>query len=134
MTAFTNLMRPRHFLVLGGSVLVILGSAGGAGLLGSISGASVFNPPYWINWLHLTFGMAVLATAFAGSRTLQNAMTLVAAIVGSVLGLSGLLLGSYAANRYSMLDLADPSDHLAHLAVGLLAVWAWSNRRVRYQL
>jgi hypothetical protein len=133
MTALTNLARPRHFLVLGGTVLVIVGSAGALGWLGSISGASVFNPPYWINWVHLTFGMLVLGIAFVGGYTIQNAMTLVAAVFGSVLGLLGLLLGSYAANRYRMPELADPSEHLGHLAVGLLALWAWSNRKVRDQ-
>jgi hypothetical protein len=134
MNALARLVRPRQFLLLGGTVLVVIGLAGAAGLLGSISRASVFNPPYWINWVHLTFGVVVLAIAFAGRRTLQNAITLTAGIMGSTLGLSGLLLGPYAANRYNMPELADPSDHLAHLTVGVLALWAWSNRKVGHQL
>ena len=85
----------------------------------------MFNPPYWINWVHLTFGVLLLAVAFGGGRTLQNALTLSAAILGSTLGISGLLLGPYAANRYNMPELADPSEHLGHLTVGLLALWAW---------
>jgi hypothetical protein len=125
----TTLLRPRQFLFLAGTVLVVLGSGGTTGFLSSISSASLFNPPYWIHWVHLTFGMIVLAIAFAGGRTLQNAMTLMAAIAGTVLGLSGLLLGSFAANRLGMPELADPSEHLAHLTVGLLALWAWSNRK-----
>src|SRR5262249_27229930 len=78
MVVLTDLMRPRQFLLLGGTLLVILGLAGVAGLLGSISQASLFNPPYWINWFHLTFGIVVFAIAFAGGRTLQSAMTLAA--------------------------------------------------------
>ena len=130
----TELVRPHQFLLLGGTVLVILGLAGVAGLLGSISQASLFNPPYWINWFHLTFGIVVLTIAFAGGRTLQIAMTLAAGGLGSTLGLSGLLFGSYAAKRYHMPELADPSDHLAHLTVGVLALWAWSNRKAGRQL
>jgi hypothetical protein len=103
-------------------------------LLSSISRASIFNPPYWINWAHLAFGIVVLAIAFVGGRTLHNAMTLAAALMGGTLGLSGLLLGSYAANRYSVPELADPSEHLAHLTVGVLALWAWSNREVESRL
>ena len=133
-TVLTVLVRPRHFLLLGGTVLVILGLAGVAGLLRSISQASLFNPPYWINWFHLTFGIVVLAIAFAGGRTLQNAVSLAAGGLGSMLGLSGLLFGSYAAKRYNMPELADPSDHLAHLTVGVLALWAWSNRKAGHQL
>jgi hypothetical protein len=134
MPLLTKLLRPRQFLLLAGTVLVILGSAGAAGLLARISDASVFNPPYWTNWVHLMFGIAVLAVAFAAGRTLQNAFTLAPAILGSILGLAGLLFGSYAANRYNMPELADPSEHLAHLTVGLLALWAWSNRNVGDQL
>jgi hypothetical protein len=118
----TKLVRPRQFLLFGGTVLVTVGLAGATGLLGAISRASVFDPPYGINWVHLTFGIVVLAVAVAGGRTLQNAFTLAAGIFGSTLGVSGLLLGSHAANGYNMPELADPSDHLAHLAVGVLAL------------
>jgi tetracycline repressor-like protein len=40
------------------------GLAGGLGLLGSLSGASLFNPPYWINWAHLSFGVFVYVLTF----------------------------------------------------------------------
>src|SRR5512145_246233 len=123
MTALTKLFHPRHFLVVAGTVLVTLGAAGAIGLLGSISRATLFNPPYWINWVHLTFGIVVLAAAVAGGRMLQNAFALTAGILGSTFGLAGLLLGSYAANRYNMPELADLSEHLAHLTVGVLALW-----------
>ena len=134
MSGLTKLLRPRQFLFLGGTLLVIIGLAGATGLLASLSPAAFFNPPHWINWAHLTFGILVLAVAFAGGRTLHNVFTLAAGILGSTLGVSGLLLGSYATNRYNMPELADPSDHLAHLTVGLLALWAWSNRKVGHML
>lgn len=132
MTAITNFVRPRYFLLLAGAVLVLMGLSGVVGLLALISRASVFNPPYWINWVHLTFGIVVVTIALAGGRVLQNVMTLAAAFIGITLGLSGLLFGPYAANVYSIPELADPSDHLAHLAVGLLALWAWWNRKVAH--
>ena len=130
MPTMVKRLHPRHFLFVAGTVLVTLGTAGATGLLSSISSASVFNPPYWINWVHLTFGIMVLGIALAGGRALQTTITPAAAIIGTLLGLSGLLLGSYAANRYRMPELADPSEHLAHLAVGVLALWAWANRDV----
>ena len=133
MPALTRLLRPRQFLFLVGTVLVIIGLAGATGLLASISQASLFNPPHWINWVHLTFGIIVLAVGLIGARTLQNAFTLAAAILGSTLGVSGLLLGSYVANHYNMPELVDPSEHLAHLTIGVLALWAWSNRNVEDQ-
>ena len=134
MQALTTLLQPRRFLLLAGTVLTFIGLAGATGLLGSISHATLFNPPYWINWAHLTFGIFVLTIAFAGVRTIENGMTLAAGILGSTLGFLGLLLGSYAANRYSKPELANPSEHLAHLTVGALALWAWSNRNAGHQL
>ena len=83
MVVLAELVRPCQFLLLGGTLLVILGLAGVAGLLGSISQASLFNPPYWINWFHLTFGIVVFAIAFAGGRTLQSAMTLARGVWGA---------------------------------------------------
>jgi hypothetical protein len=130
LMALIKLFHPGHFLVIAGTVLVTLGAVGAMGLPSSISRASVFNPPYWINWVHLGFGLVVLAIAMVGGRILQNTMTLAATIIGILLGLSGLLLGSYAADRYNMPELADPSEHLAHLTVGVLALWAWSNREL----
>ncbi len=38
------------------------------------------------------------------------------------------LFGSLAANYFNIPELADPSDHIAHLAVGLFALWGWWNR------
>jgi hypothetical protein len=134
MIVLAELVRPRQFLLLGGTVLVILGLAGVTGLLGSFLQASLFNPPYWINWVHLTLGIVVLSIAFGGGRTFQSAMTLAAGALGSTLGFSGLLFGSYAAKRYNIPELADPSDHLAHLTLGVLAFWAWSNRKAGHQL
>jgi hypothetical protein len=60
-------------------------------------------------------------------------IALAAGIMGSTLGLSGVLFSSYAATRYNMPELADPSDHLAHLTAGVLALWAWSNRKIGHQ-
>ena len=128
----SKLMHPRCFLLLGGTVLVTLGLAGVTGWLSSISQATVFNPPYWINWVHLSLGVLVLVVARAGARRVQNVFTLGAAALGTTLGGVGLLFGPYAATRYNMPELADPSEHLAHLTVGLLALWGWSNRNVSF--
>ena len=48
--------------------------------------------------------------------------------MGMSLGLLGLVFGPSAARRYDIPELADPSDHIAHLGVGLLAMWGLRNR------
>lgn len=125
-----TIMRPRRFLFLASVALTTIGLAGVAGVLGTVADAAFFHPPDWINWLHLSLGVVVLAVALKGRRRLQSGVTLVPAVLGTTLGLAGLLFGPSAADRFGMLELADPSDHMAHLTVGLLALWAWSNRNV----
>ena len=121
-------MTPRRFLLIGGIVLVTIGLLGVTGLLGSLSSASFFNPPYWINWFHLSLGTVLLVVCAWGSARWHTRLVLLAALVATAIGVLGLLFGSYAARRYDIPDLADPSDHLAHLTVGLLAIWALRNR------
>jgi len=122
-------MTPRRFLLIAGPTLITLGLLGIAGLLDSVSSASFFHPPYWINWLHLTLGIVVITTAFKGGKKLKVGLVSGAAVVGTTLGALGLLFGSYAATRFDIPELADPSDHIAHLTVGLLALWGWVNRK-----
>ena len=123
------LWTPARFLFVGGAVLISIGMAGATGILGTVSRANVFNPPYWLNWIHLSFGIIVLRIAIAGDRKLQKQFTLVAFVKGTTLGLAGILLGSYVALRYDMPQLADSSDPIAHLAVGMLALAALWNRK-----
>jgi hypothetical protein len=122
-------MDPRRFLWIGGSVLISLGLLGVRGVLGSISRASFFHPPPWINWVHLSIGGVALSVAARGDRKLQTGLTFIPAVLGTTLGVSGLLFGSVAAKRWNLPELADPSDHLAHLMVGILASWGWLSRR-----
>ncbi len=121
-------MNPTRFLTAGGAVLLSIGTLGVTGRLGRISRGSFFHPPSWINWFHLGLGAFVSGAGLKGSARLQSGTTLVATIMGLGLGSLGLLFGSRAARRFDVPALADPTDHLAHLGVGLAALWGWSNR------
>jgi len=121
-------MNPRRFLFLSGTTLVALGGLGVLGYLQRISHASLFRPPSWINWVHLCVGMGALAIAARGTKRMQAGVVLFPAVLGTTMGLAGLAFGGVAARRFDVPDLADPSDHLAHLTVGLLALWAWRER------
>ncbi len=118
-------MTPKLFLIIGGTILVILG------ILGTFSQASFFHPPYWINWFHFLFGIVVLSVGLKGTPAVQAKLTLFGAVVGTSIGLLGLLFGRYMAVRFNTPELADPSDHVAHLIVGLCAIWALRNRNPR---
>jgi hypothetical protein len=116
-----------RLLFCGGAVLVMIGLAGILGLLGSLSRASIFNPPQWVNWVHLSFGTFVLTVAFAGNKNLQLSLALLAAVAGTILGVVDLLLGPAAGARPGVPESSDRSDPLTHLTVGLLAIWALRN-------
>jgi hypothetical protein len=122
-------MTPKRFLRLGGGVLMSTGLLGIVGVLGQISPASFFHPPSWINWVHLIFGIVVSAVAASSRARLQAGFALGGALVGTTIGLVGLLFGGRAARRFDIPELADPSDHAAHLLIGLAALWGWLGRR-----
>jgi hypothetical protein len=125
-------LAPRRFLLIAGPSLILLGGLGLTDLLGTISAASFFHPPEWINWAHLIVGLMVLTAGLFATASTQAGIVMVPAIVGTAIGALGLILGPAAAVRWALPELADPSDHLAHLAVGLLAWWAWLNRHMRF--
>ena len=121
-------MTPKIFLTIAGPLLILLGILGLTGILGTISDLAFFHPPYWINWVHLLLGISISIIALKGGSKLQNWVVLFPAVVATTMGLLGLLLGRYAAVRFTIPELADPSDHTAHLIVGICAIWAWRNR------
>lgn len=118
-------MNPKIFLTTGGILLIIMGVLGITGLLN----AAFFYPPNWINWFHLGFGIVIFSIGLSGLTKLQAFFTLLGAIVATTIGLLGLFLGSWVASSFNIPKIADPSDHLAHLAIGLFAVWAWRGRK-----
>jgi hypothetical protein len=128
MDEFLRFLTPFRYLAAAGSLLVLMGLAGLTGVLGRISSAAFFHPPYWINGAHLIFGGVLLIVAFASGPEVQSTFVLVGTIAGLALGSSGLMFGPLAARRFHEPALADPSDHVAHLLVGVLAFWAWHNR------
>ncbi len=122
-------MNPKKFLTIGGIILLVIGVLGIVGLLGSISSAGFFHPPYWINWFHLFLGILVLTVSFLHAHKLQVGVTLFATIILMTIGILGLVFGPYIASRYNIPELADPSDHIVHLGIGLLALWGFLNRK-----
>jgi hypothetical protein len=118
-----------RLLYCGGAMLVILGLSGILGLLGSLSPMALFNPPRWINWIHLSFGAFLLVVARIGNKKLQLGLVLLAAVAGTAIGLAGLLVLPHVASRSGMQDSRDFSDPLAHLTVGTMAIWALRNSK-----
>jgi hypothetical protein len=123
------MMTPKRFLTVASVALLTIGTLGVTGRLGSISRASFFHPPSWIHWFHVLLGGAVFTVRQSNASSIQAVTTLIATMMGTTLGLAGLLLGPSAAKRFDAPELADPSDHVAHLIVGLLALWGWWNRK-----
>ena len=121
---------PARFLLVGGTVLIVLGLCGVLGISGLLSRADLFNPPQWINWLHLSVGAAGVLVAFKGNADIQRGIACVPAALGSTLGIAGLALSLHAGHGSASggLDLSEP---LTHLCVGAAASWAVWNTRSR---
>ena len=126
-------MNPKRFLTIGGILLTTIGFLGIIGVFGLISDVAFFHPPNWINWFHLCFGILVICIVRWGADRLQTGFTFAGFITATSIGIIGLLFGKYLTEKLNIPELADPSDHIAHLTVGLLAFWGWKgrNRHVR---
>lgn len=122
-------MTPKMFLRFAGSFLMIFGTLGLIGILGKLSQASFFHPPYWINYFHIIFGFILFFVSLTNYKNLQRILVVFAASIGITIGVVGLVLGGYFADKFALPELKDPSDHLAHLLVGLAAFWTLSQRK-----
>lgn len=127
------IMNPRRFFMVAGIFLITIGGLGVAGLLGRISDAGFFRPPGWINFVHLSVGVASLLLAMSGFVRLRQGVLLVGATLLNTIGILGLGIYLFVRIRGGSgsglgTEFADPSDHLVHLSVGALAFWAWRNR------
>jgi hypothetical protein len=88
-----------RFLLCGAIILLMLGVSGVLNLLPLFPRASLFHPPYWINWVQLSVGGLVLAVTILGSKRLQVTLALVPTIAGTMVGLGGLVIEAYVALR-----------------------------------
>ena len=102
---------PARFLLVGGTVLIVLGLCGVLRMSGLLSRADLFNPPQWINWLHLSVGAAAVLVALKGNADVQRGIACVPAALGSTLGIAGLALSLHAGHGSASegLDLRSPS-------------------------
>lgn len=120
-------MNAKNFLMIGGSVLVVVGLGGMVGILGPTPDASIFGEIWWFddaeNWAHLVLGVVGLAVALA-IPPLHGSITLLVGILALAAGVWGFispdLLGAY---------LENPADNILHLAVGAWAVMSWMQGR-----
>ena len=117
-------MTPKLFLKIAGGFLITIGILGLIGIFGKISSVGFFHPPYWINFVHLVIGIIALIASFKFNKKHQAMLVLIPAVLATTIGVLGLLFGPYVSNIYKIPELKDPSDHIAHLTVGLLAIWA----------
>ena len=116
-------MNSKNFLMLGGIVLIVVGLAGMAGIIGPTPDASIFGSMWWFddaeNWAHLVLGIAGLAVALA-VPALQAPVTLLVGVLALVVGVLGFMTPSLLGA-----NLENPLDNILHLAVGAWAMASW---------
>lgn len=122
-------MNPKHFLTLGGAVLVVVGVLGYVGVIGPTPERSLFGNFWWFdnieNLAHTVLGAAGLAAAFVFPANLQRLLAYALAALALVVGVYNLM-GSvqlFGAN------LESPADLVLHLVVGAWALYAVMNKK-----
>lgn len=116
-------MNPKQFLLIGGSVLVLVGVLGFIGVIGPTADRSIFGNTWWFdnaeNIAHFVLGIAGLASVFILPAMLQKYLVGVLAVVAlavaayNLMGDNTMVLGA---------NLESPADLLLHLVVGIWAV------------
>ena len=124
----TSLMNPKNFLMVGGAVLLIVGLAGFAGIIGPTPDQSIFGPSWYFdnaeNWAHTILGIVALIAAFAIPAGMQGGLTLAVGVVALIVGLWGFVLPHMTPNFFDA-NLENPADDILHLAVGAWAILSW---------
>lgn len=117
-------MNPKQFLILGGSVLILVGLLGFWGIIGPTSAKSIFGANWWFdngeNWAHLLLGVVGLIAAFVLPAMAQKGLVLILGVVGVLVGVYSLAIGP----EFFGANLENPADTVLHLAVGAWALWA----------
>ena len=122
-------MNPKQFLILGGSILIVVGVLGFVGIIGPTPEKSIFGANWWFdnpeNWAHLLLGIVGLVAAFVLPAMLQKWLVLVLGVVGVLVGVYSLVVSP----SFLGANLENPADTVLHLAVGTWALWASSGKQ-----
>lgn len=120
------ILRPTNVLKVGGTVLLLLGLIGLAGIT---STWDVFNLDTGENVAHIALGIVGLGVGFGTSdERIHRLLVIVLAITGLATGIGGFLLPSGGAllngafktpNFFGLANLESPSDDVLHLVVGI---------------
>lgn len=123
-------MTYKTFLILAGSVGVLLGVLGFIGIIGPTHEHSVFGSAWYFddieNGVHLLFGVTALVATFFSPRPIHFLLTLSVAVFG-------LYFAAYNIFRTNLLgaDLQRPLDIILHATAGLWAIAVLRNEQRR---
>ncbi len=122
-----NLLTPRGFLLIGGTILVILGLAGMV-FLGPTMEASLLGEFFWLdnteNIAHLVLGVVALgAYYFLKDDKMLKYLVGAVGVVGVVVAVLGFMNMGAAIPNVGVAHLENPSDNVLHLVVGAWALW-----------
>ena len=116
-------MNPKQFLIIGGTVLVLVGILGFIGIIGPTANNSIFGSYWWFynaeNWAHLVLGAVGIIAAFIFGVMWRKYLVVTLGVVGVLVGLYSL-----GGTKFLGANLENPADTLLHLVVGGWALWA----------
>jgi len=108
----------------GGIALLLLAVLGYLGVIGPTAEQSIFGATWYFdnaeNLAHLVLGVVALAAMFVLPGNLQKMLVLLVGVVGILVGLYSLLVGTELLTAM----LQNPADTALHLVVGAWGVWA----------
>ena len=123
-----DILTPRGFLRVGGTILLVLGWLGY--LLYPFTGGALLGDALWFdngeNFAHAALGVLALVFAADLNRDWQRWITALLGLIALLTGIYGFTLpaGMMDAMNLGVANLENPMDNLVHLVVGVWALWA----------
>lgn len=119
------MLTPKHFLQIGGVVLIVVAILGFVGVIGPTPEKSIFGAGWYFdnaeNWAHLVIGVVAVIASAALAAGAQRQLTLVVGVVAVLIGIYSIF-----SQNFLGAGLENPADTLLHIVVG---VWALASAK-----
>jgi len=118
-------MNPKHFLMWGGVVLLVLGVLGFILPNGELLGKSLYFDS-GENWAHTVLGIVAIVASYTLGASTQRTLTGIVGVVALFFGVWGFVVTSRTAPNFYGYTNLEFLDNIVHLAV---AAWAYLSMR-----
>lgn len=115
-------MRPKHFLIYGGALLLILGAVGFIGVIGPKAETSIFKEVWYFdyaeNWAHIVIGALALLLGFLVPARIQKPIAVLLGLMAIAVGVYSIFIPQFFSATFQ-----NPIDITFNMLIGIWAIF-----------